>query len=385
MVQEITTTSWGKRIINALFGVLFGIILILGGVYLVFWNEGHGLHVAQSLQQAEKILVIAPITPIDPKNEQRVVYLNGLATTNDILHDSLFNVSEKAIQLNRHVEMYQWSEETESKTEKKLGGSEQDVTTYSYHQIWSSELIDSTHFKEHAEHQNPTVMPVTSKLQYAKNVTLGDYSLPAKLITQMTGDTAIDLAKTAMATLSAKLHKPVQSEGDGLYIGENNTSPKIGDMRVTMTMVLPQTVSIIAEQTGASLQAYIANAGHEVMLIEMGLVSSQQMIHNALSENQMMTWGLRLAAFIMLVIGFALIMSPLAVLADFVPFFGSLVGFGTGVIAFICAISVWTISVAIAWFAVRPMFAVGIIVIALVICYLLYTRRKKLNVVNKHN
>src|SRR5438445_11893856 len=130
MVQEITTTSWGKRIINAFWGAIFGIALLCGAFFLIFWNERNGLHTAQALEQTEKVLISVPNKPIDAKNNRRVIYTSGLATTENILSDKLLHISEKAIQLNRKVEMYQWKENIETKTEKNIGGSEQEVKTY---------------------------------------------------------------------------------------------------------------------------------------------------------------------------------------------------------------------------------------------------------------
>lgn len=379
MVQEITTTSWGKRIINAFFGALIGIALIIGAIYLVFWNEAHGLHTAQSLQQAQNILISIPSTPVDPKNNMHVVYLSGLATTDETLNDPLFNVAEKAIQLHRQVKMYQWKEDVSTKTEKKLGGSEQEIKTYSYRQIWSSEPIDSSGFKEQVGHENPSIMPIQSKIQYANKVTVGDFSLPSQLITQISGDNSVDLSKADMVALQAKFNKPAHADGESIYIGDNSTSPKIGDLRISMTVVPPQkTVSIIAQQSDSTLQPFMAHAGQAVILIEMGQVSPQQMIHNAEVQNEELTWLLRLVTLVMLIFGFGLILNPIVILSDVVPFFGSLVSIGTLFIAFICGLSLWTISIAIAWFAFRPLFAVGIIIVTAVICYLLYLHKKNL-------
>jgi len=65
-----------------------------------------------------KVLISVPNKPIDSKNNRQVIYTSGLATTSDILSDKLLQVSEKAIQLNRKVEMYQWKENVETKMEK---------------------------------------------------------------------------------------------------------------------------------------------------------------------------------------------------------------------------------------------------------------------------
>lgn len=376
MVQEVKTVSWGSRIVGALWGVIIGIALILGGIYVVFWNEGHGLHVSQSLQEAGKIVVSVKDAPVDPQNDLKVVYFTGLATTEDVLHDDVFGVSEKAIQLNRHVEMYQWSEEKETETENNTGGSQTEKTTYHYEKTWSSELIDSSQFKEAEEHKNPHSMSVDSKMKYASHVTVGDYVLPHALVKEISGDTVIDLSKVNTAALKERFHKQVTVEGDTLYIGESSDSPQIGDMRVTITGVFPQDVSVIAQQTGKTLQPYMATAGQAIALLEMGKMSPQQVIQEALSENQLMTWIFRVLSLLMLIVGFALIMRPAVVLADVVPFFGSIVGFGTGAIAFILGLLLWAGVITVAWITVRPLWSVTFIVVALAISFFVYKRKK---------
>src|SRR3990167_2237112 len=344
MAQEIKTTSWGSRVIGALWGILLGIALIVGSFILVFWNEGHSLHSAQSLQQTLHVLVTVPNAPIDPKNNLKVVYFNGLATTQDVLKEPLFNVSETAIKLERKVEMYQWQQNTKTKTEKNAGGSETEVTTYTYSAIWSTNLINSSEFKDQTGHQNPTHMPLQSTTHYAPSVTVGDYSLPAELIKQIDNATNVDLSKADVTTLQAKFNKAVQMDGNDLYVGTSPQSPTIGDLRISMSVVLPQTVSIIAQQFEKTLQAYMAPAGESVILLEMGQQTPQHMIQLEESKNTTMTWLLRGVSLLMMVIGIALLMQPVVILADVIPFFGSIVGFGTGLIAFTCGLSLWAVA-----------------------------------------
>lgn len=377
MVQEVTTTSWGKRIINAFWGALFGIAVLIGAFFLVFWNEGNSLHTWQSLEQTEKVMVSVPNVPIDPKNELRVIYTSGLAATEDILSDKKLNISEKAIQLNREVEMYQWKEEVETKTEKQVGGSEQEVKTYNYKKEWASKLIDSSDFKEQAGHENPSAMPIHSEIQYASKVTVGDFILPLELIKQISGSKAVDLGKADLGGLKKTFNKPIHIQGDGLYVGDDEQAPKVGDLRISVMAVYPETVSIIAQQTGKTVQPYLAPAGHAISLIEVGQVSPQEMIHNAEVENSVITWILRLVSLAMMMLGLAMIMSPVAVLADFIPFFGSLVGFGTGLIAFTVGLCLWLIAVSIAWFVMRPLLSIGLIALSVICCILFLSYKKR--------
>lgn len=379
MVQEVSTQSWGARVVGSFFGILVGIACIVGAFAIIFWNEGNGLHTTQSLQQAEKILVTIQNTPVQPANERKVVYLTGLAAVSDELKDDVFGVTTKAIKLNRKVEMYQWQEHTETKTEKNVGGSETEVKTYVYEPVWSEEIIDSKKFKDKNGHENPTSMPYKSLYQQAKNVRVGDFQLSNGLITQINGAMPVDLSLLDIKPIKAKTNKPVAYDISGLYIGEDSTQPKIGDLRVTMSEVLPQNVSIIAQQLGTVLQAYTAPAGKPVELLAMGLVSAEQMIHHAIVENQIMMWIWRAVGFVLMFIGVALMLKPLSVLADVIPLFGTLVSVGTGVVAFAAGLILWTLAVAIAWFAVRPLLAIAMIFAAVsVSAWIVHRRRVKI-------
>ncbi|HHF7347431.1 TPA: TMEM43 family protein [Legionella feeleii] len=383
MTEEISTRSWGSRIKDAFIGIFAGILLIIGSFVLTFWNEGHGLHRAQSLIEAQRVLISVPDAPVDNKNNLRVVYFSGLATTKDILTDSFLGIKENAIGLTRTVEMYQWKEYTETKTESQMGGSEKTTKTYNYKKIWSQKLLDSSSFNDQAGHQNPAAMPVESQQQYAQTVTVGDFLLPQSLIGEISETSPVNLSKVNLSAIQKQINKPVHYVNNQLYGGADYQNPQIGDLRIKATAVLPQTVSIIGQQTGNTLQPYMAKAGQEVILLTSGQESPDQMIHDALVENRIITWILRLVSLLAMVAGFSLILKPLVVLADVLPLLGSIMGFGTGLIAFVCGFVLWSIATAIAWFAIRPLWSLGIILVAVVVSYLFIVRRRQTQALNK--
>lgn len=376
-MEETTTVSWGSRLKDALMGILVGFALIIGGSVLIFWNESHGLHTAQSLEEAQKLVVSVPNSPVDKQNNLKVVYFSGLATTKDELNDSIFGITANAIRLERKVEMYQWEEKKETKKESQMGGSEKQITTYSYGKTWSSSLINSSNFKTQEGHENPSSMPIESSTKYAQKVTLGDFTLPSQLISHIDVTTPIDLNKINKDALQEQFKKPVSINNQELYMGQDSQSPKTGDLRITLDAVYPQDVSVLGQQTDSTLQPYLAKAGETVLLLDTGIHSPQEMIAKALSENSMMTWILRLLALILLIAGFGLIMKPLVILADVIPFLGSVVGFGTGFIACVLGGGLWLVLTAIAWFTTRPLLSIGLLAIAAVGGYLLIQMRKK--------
>ena len=117
---EVTTESWGDRIVSSLGGIIIGIILILVSLGVLWWNEGRAVKTARSLEEGGGAVVSVAADKVDAQNEGKLVHLTGLATTDEILADPVFGISDKAIRLDRDVEMYQWHEKREDKEEKKV-------------------------------------------------------------------------------------------------------------------------------------------------------------------------------------------------------------------------------------------------------------------------
>lgn len=383
MTEEITTPSWGKRIIKALQMTTFGLLFIGGSLFLIFWNEGNGLHAKQSLKQAAKILITIPNTPVEAKNNLKVVYLYGIASTPDILTDKKLDISQNAVQLKRQVEMYQWKEEVETSSEKQIGSTDKVIKTYSYHQEWLPDLINSNRFKDISGHENPKFMPLHSEVQYASNVRVGDFKLPSKLIRDISGESTIDLSKVDLEKLKLAFNRAIHLQGDGLYLGDDERSPQTGDVRITLSAIYPDTVSIIAQQNGNTLQPYQAPAGLAVSLLEMGQVSPEEMIHNVQVYHRLITWLLRFTSLILMMIGFALLLGPLTVLADVLPFMGSLVGVGVGFLAFTLGLCIWLLAFSLAWFVVRPFMSLALILFALVVTFFILRYKKRILLRNK--
>lgn len=385
MTEEVTTISWFSRLKDAFTGIVIGLILIIAAIVLLFWNERNALHTAQSLEQAQKVLVSVPNTPINPQNNLKVVYLNGLANTEDVLEDSVLDLKVNAINLSRHVKMYQWQEKSQTKSESELGGSEKKTTTYSYQKVWSSHLIDSSKFKTQEGHQNPGSMPIESEEQYAETVNVGDFLLPESLIAEIDVSKPVDLSKVDKTALKDEFEKPVKMTNNELYIGKDQNTPSIGDIRINVTAVYPQNVSVIGQQIDDTLAPYLAPAGESVLLLSTGILSPDLMIKEALSENNILAWVFRVASLLMLITGFSLLLKPLVILADVVPLFGSIVGFGTGLIGFICGTSVWVVFTAVAWFATRPLLSLASIMILIITSYGLIRFKQKRQVTAKPN
>jgi hypothetical protein len=164
-----------------------------------------------------------------------------------------------------------------------------------------------------------------------------------------------------------------------IYLGANPTTPAVGDYRIAYEVAPAGDVSIVARQAGSRFEPYQTVAGDQLLMVRVGTLPADKMFADAVSENTLITWIIRAVGLVVLFIGFILFLGPVGVLADVVPFVGSLVRFGTGIIAFLLATIVGTTVIAIAWFWYRPFLSLVIIAIgaAIVVAIVAFGRSRQ--------
>lgn len=158
----------------------------------------------------------------------------------------------------------------------------------------------------------------------------------------------------------------------------NPSTPQVGDVRIKWTYV-PDTmpVSIVSQQTGNTFSPYIAENGYDVDLLQVGTHNKAAMFQKAHDDNTLMTWILRLVGWFMMYMGIKMILKPLSVLGDVLPFIGNIIEMGTGIIAFFVSAIVALLVIAIAWIFYRPVLGIILLVAAGGLVYLLIKRKKK--------
>jgi hypothetical protein len=366
-VTEVTNQSWFARLGNSLKGLLMGAVLFAAGVWLLAWNEGRAVKTAKGLEEGAAAVISIQADQIDPAHEGRLVHLTGLATSPEILKDDLFSVSAPALKLRREAEMYQWRERQSSKTRTKVGGGTETVTTYEYEKVWADELIRSEAFKEPNGHTNPTSMPVSSETQVAKSITVGALDLSPGLISQVGQFEALPLP--------AALPEGWTALDGQAFRAANPQTPQVGDLRVRFEAAPPVEVSVIAVQRGRKLEPYRTQTDTIIEMLNHGNVAAAQMFEQAVAANTTMTWLLRLGGWLLLFIGVKVLLAPLAVAADLLPFLGSILRFGTSLIAALISIPTSIITIAVAWIAYRPAFAIALLALAVILPVLIVLLR----------
>lgn len=368
---EVTSRSWFRRIGDAIKGLVFGLLLFVVSFPLLFWNEGRAVDRSNALDESAGAVISVSSELIESSNEAKLVHLSAFADTKETLSDASFGVEENALKLRREVEVYQWIEEESSKTKKKLGGGEETVTTYTYTKGWSEDLIDSEHFTKPG-YDNPINVPFDSTEYDANDVNFGAFELSRNLLAKINRFEPIAISPSAVLPESSK----AKVYGEGFYVGDNPSSPAVGDLRVKFSKVSPQTVSVIAQQSGHTFQTYTTSNGGSISLLELGEVSTEVMFQTAHDDNATITWILRGAGLFCMFLGLSLLLKPISVFADVVPFIGTVAEAGISIVSLLVSIVLSFVTIAIAWIFYRPIVGIALLVAAVGVLWLLRNKFK---------
>lgn len=377
---ETTSTSWFSRMKNALMGMLLGLILIPGSMVLMFWNESRAIRETYRLNEGEANVVRdVPVDSVNPDLESQLVHVTGTVRALSPVADARFGIQMNAVQLKRIVEMYQWKEHEEEASRKKLGGRRDTETTYRYEKTWHEDRIDSSDFRLANEYQNPT-LPFGSRTQLTEMAELGVFEFPHRLIGSVQNWKDLAPTDSTRTNLPAEIQQHSVVKDAWLYYNPmttpDPTTPQVGDLRIKFQYVPDSMVTLVSAQKGHGFQKFPTRYG-ELELLQMGKLSADEVFQRAHDTNSMWTWGLRLAGFVIMGLGFCMIMKPLATLSSVIPFLESLAGIGITILGFGLSVVLSSITIAIAWIAVRPILGLSLFLVAGVVTIGLYYLRPR--------
>ena len=384
--QETTRQSYGSKVKGSFQGILWGIILILAGTVILWWNEGRAVKASDALKDFQKNYVeLSDITTLDPAFEGKAVHATGVAVTADTLRDAGFGIAVNAMKLARRVEYYQWTQKSDSQSKDKLGGSTETTTTYTYEAAWCDEPVNSNEFKDpDYKGKNFVLRAVDPAEQTASNVTFGAYRLTDGIVSRISGEepaypSLTEAQKQQLLTNVNDSTVVVTVSGDQVYIGADPTSPRIGDVRITFTQVTsPKTVSLLQKVVNGTFENYIAKNGKEFSKVEMGTVSADNMIEHQKSANKFLLWLFRILGVILVIAGNKSLLGFLSTVFAVVPFVQRIIGTGIGIVATILGLAWSAIVIGVAWIAHRTIVAIALLAVAVVlICWLVSRARKK--------
>lgn len=375
---ETTTTSWFTRLKNGVIAIFIGILLVIGSVILLFWNEGRAITTYRALVEGAGLVISVSSAAPDVANDSKLVHISGTVAPQGTVADEDFSIAaEGAVGLTRTVEMYQWVQEEETKTEKNLGGSETTTTTYTYKKEWKDGRVASEDFKKPDGHDNPE-MAISGSQIVVPEAKVGGFTLTGEQVAPLGKESAVRLSDDNVAAFADYLGADynVEAKNGGIYVGNNPASPQVGDLRITYSRADLKDASFVGMQQGERIGNYTTTNGREIFLSAAGTVTAADMFKDAQSENTIITWLVRAGGILLMFIGFSMAFSLLSVIGDVIPFVGSIIGFGTTFLAFIMAVVIGPIIIAIGWFAYRPLLSIGIIGAGLLVGGLVWYLRK---------
>lgn len=419
--QETTATSYVSRLGGSFKKIFSGLMMVVAGTVLLWWNEGRAVKTGDMLGEAQQACVEAGnIQQLNPKLNGKLVHATGLATTTDSVGDPQFGVGAAgALRVSRHVEYYQWEEETKTETKEKVGGSKEETTTYTYKQGWSRNPVKSENFKDpQYQRSNFILIDVQSAAFQAQNVTLGAYKLPQSMVNAIQADEhlKLDLGDAVLEEYNrtitqlkeheyADVSRPQPTAADSasglekaagravdrasdalgsytyvherdneLYIGRNPRRPEVGDVRITFTKTMPREVTVIGKVSGGTLGPFIAGNGKEFQAVRDGSVEARDIFKQEESSNGTWTWILRLAGLLVVIGGLKSMFSMLYVLFKFLPFLASVVEMGVSIVSGALGFG-WSLAViAVAWLFYRPLLSVGLLCVAAAVVAVVWRR-----------
>ncbi|MDD7454886.1 MAG: TMEM43 family protein [Bacteroidales bacterium] len=399
-------TSYGQRVKNSFGGIFLGILLFIAGTCLLWWNEGRAVKTTKMLKEAQANYVeMGDINSINPEYDGKLVHATGLAVTDDVLTDPIFNVACTALNLSRKVEYYQWVEHSKTMKKDKIGGGEEETTTYTYDKQWSDKAIESSKFADPQYHNANFVLlnGIEDEKLYASHVSFGAYKLnenqihsigtieklnvelPEGIVKSLSENAAQSMKdyrnkilKERVAADSTSGSSLVHVNGNVVYVGRSANSPQIGDMRIIFEKAVPGNVSLIAVVSGDTFTGYTAKNGKIMSVITNGTQAAEAMFASEHATNKAVLWIFRIVGVLIVIFGLRNIFDFLHTLAKVLPFLANIIGFGVGAVCSIIGF-VWSLLIiALAWLFYRPMLGILLIVIAAAIIFLFSKKSKEL-------
>ena len=333
---EVEETGLGQRITNSFVGILLGIALFFGSFVVLYWNEGR----IDFSQVAKQAIEISP-TAANDSAKGKLVTTTGEIVSDEVLGDDLFLKPGEYIALNRITEMFAWYETKDTRTEKKAGGSEKKITTYSYSKKWQNKPKDSSEFKKSAKHHNPdkAIADFSARVERAS---IGIYDL------NMDELSFFKLQEIQLNPEILTLKDEVSLAGNYLFKGNSTIdNPQVGDLRIKY-LAIPNNakVTIFGKLLANNkIDAYFHEGKHK--FYQMFLGSKEEAIHALKARHKILTWSFRLLGLGMMWMSLTLFIEPLGVVLDVVPFLGNFTRGIVGASAFIIAFCLSTITILI--------------------------------------
>lgn len=313
---------------GGLIGIFFGILLVIGSFIWLWSNEGRvnwGDVAAES-----QVIAADGSTAVDPN---QLVAITGPLKGLENIGDSPYLRPGAYIAIERTAEMYAWVEHTK---ESESSNSK----TVTYEMTWTHSPPDSANFDQPRGHQNASLTIESNKV-FASRALIGNYEFtPADVI----------LPDSHSPTLTRQdvMAETARFENNMIYLnGSVPSDPKVGDVRLVYTVVQNEPVATgFGRVENGRLEPYL----HKGNQIFERIISGDRATAIASLQMQYTTilWFSRIGGFLMMWLGFVLVVNPLTHLLGRIPIIGRgsniLINFVLGALAAVLSLITIVIS-----------------------------------------
>ena len=352
-----------KRVGNAFKGILGGVLFIIIGIVLLWWNEGNNVRNIKTTAEMDKVVIDVKSDKVDSANEGKLIATYGEVINEEEMNDETFNVKVKTPIMKRIVEVYQWDEDSDT--------DEDGHTTYSYKKVWDTDIIDSGNFHDKNK-VNPKTKPYEDKVYTSSDVKVGAFSLTSEQVSGLSTSenyTNFDVETATNLNLT--------TSGKYLTTSKNLDSPEVGDVRISFVYNNSKDLSVLAVQSGNTFVDFVSSAGKNINRVMDGIHSGHEMINVIKKENNFIKWLLRFLGILLIVCGIGAILKPISAITSYIPLLGSVVGAAVGLVSLLLGLALGFVIIAIAWIRWRPVLGISLLVGAAILIVLLVMRGKK--------
>lgn len=189
-------------------------------------------------------------------------------------------------------------------------------------------------------------------------------------LVESTGETFSTREQALAATHDAAA--PVQQNANSQR--QLNSEAEIGDVRITFSEVPCAVVSVLAKlsESGNILTNWPSQqgSGYDVGHLSYGVISAEDMIANAQTENKGKTWMFRIGGLVLTYLGFSLITNIISTASDitlnWIPLLGpmanSVINLGVTIANVVLGSCISMLVASIAWVVYRPVLGVSLLV-----------------------
>ncbi len=306
-------------------GIIIGVLFIMCSIRNLCLTESSAVINYLIREFTRNNCVETAADHIQTENDKKLVLLYGKTSTEEVLTDSLFNVSvDNSMSLNRIVEMYQWIE-TQHRHTTGSGKNIRVTYTYTYKLGWSREIINSAAFRSRG-YNNPGVMLFNPVSICAKSIKIGAFRVAAEVVRSISKEERIEIDPTKV-TLSGGLkfrnnqilynvyeeqknRKKENSPDDDKSVKPayevNEIAPRLGDVRIYYTKNPVCDVTILGQQKEDKILPF--KSDYQVIFeVFPYKISITDFLSRQESKEDVGNWFSRIFCFFLLSIGLFLV------------------------------------------------------------------------------